>query len=305
MGIGIRTFRPDRRTILRLACTAFTGLAVSAAQAFPLVMMPDSTNNRMVSFDPFDGSLVNSNVFGLAGGTPVHAMQVGSEIWVSEQIGDRVSRWDLNGAALGAITGGLDNVRGMALINNTVYVTNDGTANGAPGAALRMYDTSGGAQGFFATPNSSPFHVLNYRNSLLVASDAANDDIHRYSYAGGSLGTFHNSTSLNFAEQMTYGTDGHILVAAFSSNVIARLDNDNGAILGTYTASGARGVYQLGNGNILWSNGSGAHVIDVNTGGSTQVYTGGGRFFDLVVPEPSTLGLLSLSGLLMVMRRRG
>src|SRR5437870_13794377 len=96
---------------------ATTTLLFARAAEAQFLMMPDSTNNRVVLFDPVNGSVVNPNYFTLASGTPVHAMQVGSEIWVSEQIGDRISRWSLTGTPLGAIgggtTGGLDNVRGM------------------------------------------------------------------------------------------------------------------------------------------------------------------------------------------------
>lgn len=266
--------------------------------------MPDSTNNRLVGFDPFNGSLVNSNIFGLAAGTPIHAMQVGNEIWVSEQLGDRVSRWSLTGTSLGAITGTMDNVRGMGRVGNTIYVTSTGTGNGAPGRQVRMFDTTGAFQGNFLTPASSGFHVFAHQGNILVSSDAANDDIHKYTTAGVSLGAFHNSTGLNFAEQMDYATNGDILVAGFSTNQVARLDPNSGAIVGTFTASGVRGVYQLGNGNVLWTNSAGVHVFNTSTGGSTQVYAGGGRFLELApVPEPVTLIGLA-GGLALIVRRR-
>lgn len=277
---------------------------VSAAHAQVELIMPDSTNNRIVKFDPFNGAVLNPNAFGLAGGTPVHAMQVGNEIWVSEQVGDRVSRWSFTGTSLGAISGALDNIRGMEEIGGTVFVTNAGTANGAPGAALRLFDTSGNSLGFFATPGAtSPFGALDFRGDLLVSSANANDDIHLYTVGGTSLGTFHNSTSLNFAEQMNFDSNGNVLVAGFSSNNVVTLDG-SGAIISSFSASGARGVYQLGNGNILWSNGSGAHVFNPLTGQSTQVYSGGGRYFDtLVVPEPGTL-LALLGGIAVLARKR-
>lgn len=292
-----------KTTLMTLVASA-TLWACGEARA-QYLMMPDSTNNRLVLFNPVDGSVVNPNFFTLASGTPIHAMQVGSEIWVSEQIGDRVSRWDLAGNSLGAITGAMDNLRGMELINNTVYVCNDGTGNGAPGASLLMFDTSGSSLGFFATPFSSPFGILGYGNNLLVSSDVANDDVHQYTLAGTSVGTFHNSTGLNFAEQMNYAHDGNILVTGFSSNNIVRLDFNTGAILNSYTASGARGVWQLDNGNILWTNSAGAHVLDPNTGLSTQVYAGGGRYIDFVlIPAPGALGLLGLAALIGPRRRR-
>ncbi len=286
-------------------------LLLTGVASAQFLMMPDSTNNRLVLFDPMDGSVVNNNYFALASGTPVHAMQVGSEIWVSEQIGDRVSRWSLTGVALGQIgggpTGGLDNIRGMGLINNVVYVTNDGTANTAPGNSVVSYDTSGNPLGFFSTPSSTgPFGVLDYQGGMLVSSSDANDDIHEYTLAGASLGTFHNSTTLNFTEQMNYAANGDVLAAGFSSNNVVRLDSSTGSVLGTFTASGARGVYPLGNGNIMWTSGSGAHVFDTGTGASSQVYIGGGRFIDFVtIPEPTgcVLGLLCF-GMLTTFRRQ-
>jgi sugar lactone lactonase YvrE len=226
---------------------------------------------------------------------------VGNEIWVSEQLGDRLSRWSLTGTSLGQVgggpTGGLDNVRGMGLVNNTVYVTNSGTGNTAPGNAVVMFSTSGTNLGFFPTPNApSPFGVLSHQGGLLISSSAANDDIHRYSLTGTAQGTFHNSTSLNFAEQMDFATNGDVLVAGFSSNNVVRLDPNTGALLSSFAASGARGVFQLDNGNILWTSGAGAFVFDVNTTQSTQVYTGGGRYLDLLtiasVPEPTTFALV-------------
>ena len=109
----------------QVCAVALFSLSFAAASA-QVVLMPDSTNNVLVAFDPTNGSLVNANVFGLAAGTPVHAMTVGSEIWVSEQVGDRVSRWGFDGTALGQLTAAMDNVRGMGMANGQIYVANDG-----------------------------------------------------------------------------------------------------------------------------------------------------------------------------------
>ncbi len=317
----VQATRQHWRRLHRVAARAGTALAMfalllgSAAAQAQVLAMPDSTNNRLVTFSATDGSLLNAELFALAGGTPVHALGVGNEIWVSEQIGDRVSRWGADGSFLGQIgggaTGGLDNVRGMGLVGNTVFITNAGAANGAPGAAVVMVSTSGAAMGSFATATTapSPFGVLAYQGGLLVSSSSANDDIHRYSLAGAPLGTFHNTATLNFAEQMVYASNGDILVAGFSSNNIVRLSAASGAVLTTYVAAGARGVAQLGNGNVMWTSGAGAFVLNTSTGASTQVYSGGGRYLELitVVPEPATVllwagGLLAVAG--AVRRRR-
>lgn len=292
----------------RFFITSFFVAASCAAMAQAVLMMPDSTNNRLVTFSAQDGSLINSNVFALAGGTQVHAMQVGNEIWVSEQIGDRVSRWSMTGTFLGAISGGLDNIRGMGLINGTVYVTNAGTANSAPGPALVTYDTNGNFLGNILTPTTSPspFSVLSHQGGMLVGSSSANDDIHRYNLAGTSLGTFNNS-SISFIEQMDTRANGEVVAACFTTGNISRFDPSTGALLGSFgTATGLRGVRELGNGNFIYSTGAGAFVYDVVSGGVTQVYTGGGRYFDTLnaVPEPATLALLGLSAVALIRRRK-
>jgi hypothetical protein len=262
--------------------------------------MPDSTNNRLVAFNPVDGAVLNSNMFALGGGTPVHAIQVGSEIWVSEQLGDRVSRWSFNGDFLGAITG-LDNVRGMALIGNTVYVTNAGTGNGAPGNAVVMYSTSGALLGSINANALAPSPFgLAHQGGILVSSSSANDDIHRFTLTGTSIGTFHNSATLNFVEQLAFASNGSILAAGFTSNNVAFLDPNNGNIVSSFTAGGVRGVFQLGNGNILWTSGAGTSVYDVTTGTSRLVYAGGGRFIDIAnIPEPSTVAIFGTGALLL------
>ncbi|MEO5721923.1 MAG: PEP-CTERM sorting domain-containing protein [Chthoniobacterales bacterium] len=286
---------------LLAACLLLFTLAFHASGQ-GLVLMPDSTNNRLVAFDPMNGAVLTSNMFALApSSTPVHALQVGAEIWVSEQIGDRVARYDFSGNFLGAITG-LDNVRGMALIGNTVYVTNAGTNNGAPGNAVVMYNFGGTLIGSFPTTGfaPSPFSILAHQGGILVGSSSANDDIHRFTLTGTSIGTFHNTVSLNFVEQLAFAGDGSILAAGFSSNNIAFLDPNNGNLLSSFAAGGARGVYQLGNGNILWTSGAGASIYDVTTQTSTLVYAGSGRFLQFAtIPEPSTLAILSLGALIV------
>lgn len=274
--------------------TVFNGVTVRAEVAggpgdVLRVAMPDSVNNRMVLFDPESGALVDDDWFPLQAGTPIHVVQVGGELWVSEQIGDRVARFDLDGAFLGQIgggpTGGLDNIRGMAIVGDEVWLTNAGTANGAPGAALVRISQTGTVLGSIGTAatSSSPFAILVREDDVLVANSNANDDIHRYDDAGASLGTFHNTTALNFAQQMAIAGNGDVLAAGFSSNTVVRLDAATGALLSSFPASGGRGVYQLANGNILWSNASGVHVYDVASQTSTQVYTGGGRHFGEVL----------------------
>jgi hypothetical protein len=265
------------------------------ALAQDFLMMPDSTNNRLVSFSPVDGSVINSNLFALQGGTPISAVKVGNEIWVSEQIGDRVSRWSTTGTLLGNIGGafpggGLDNLRGAAFVNNTYYVTCAGTANGAPGDAVVMYDASGSPLGSFTTAAlaSGPFSVLSFQGDLLVAGSNNNADIYRFSTTGTPLSIFHNSTAISFAHQVNSYGCCDVICGGFTTNNVVHFDAVGNALSsGTFAASGARGVYYLQNGNIMWTNGSGAWVYDGVTATSTLVYSGGGRHLNLFSSAPA------------------
>ena len=261
-----------------------------------VLLMPDSTNNRMVSFSPVDGREINPSVFALpASTTPIHAIQVGAEIWVSLQVGDRIQRYTIDGTLLGEIGptfpgGGLDNCRGLARIGDTVFVTNAGANNGAPGEAILRFDKFGAFLG--ATPISatspSPFSVLELNGNLLVSSSSAGDDIHEYTLGLASLGAFHDSLAIALAQQLARAPNGNVLCASFSTNSIFELDASSGAVLTGASAPSARGVFPLANGDVLWSgSNSGVNVYDPDSSSSTLVYSGGGRHFGLYETLPS------------------
>ncbi|MEL6139354.1 MAG: hypothetical protein AAFR42_18355 [Cyanobacteria bacterium J06628_6] len=147
-------------------------------------MIPDSVSDRVLLFDPEDGSLVDDNFINGEGlfTTPINAIQVGEEIWVSDQVADSIFRFDLTGGLLGSIVDGLDNIRGMALVDDTVYVSNAGTTNNAPGEAVVTFDTEGNNLGFFIT--GDPYDIFAYNGELLIndinRDDDGGEDIDRY-----------------------------------------------------------------------------------------------------------------------------
>lgn len=279
------------RHLLNAAALAALGTAASAQ----VLIMTNSTTDTLVSFDPLDGSVINASLFAIPNTVQVSAIDVNGEIWISEQTGDRIVRYDSAGNVLGQIGpthsgGGLDNIRGMGFINGQIYVTNSGTQNGAPGNAVVIFDTAGNYVSHFNATGfaPSPFSVLAFQGDLLVASSSANDDVHRFDLAGNSIGTFHNSTSLNFAHQLAPASDGNVWCGGFSSNNVVKLDASTGAVLSSFTASGARGVFELGNGNVMWTNGTGAHVYDPNTNSSTMILAGSSYHLNLYGGAPPT-----------------
>ncbi len=304
-----------------VSCLVVT-LAAGSASAQGVLLIPDSDNDRIMAFDPFNGSVIDLNFItdigavGWAFSTPVEAMQVGSQIWVSDQIEDRVHRFDFAGGFQGSIgNAGLDNIRGMGLINNSVYVANAGTLNGAPGNALVQYDLNGNFIQNIAMTGSSHDVEVTAAGDLLV-TDSTSDNIERYLPSGTPLGAFENPASpINFPQQMAFRSNGNLLVAGFSGTVnagIYEFDSSGNQLSFWLDNFGCRGVYELGNGRILATFGAGAGgrivSIDPSNGTFLTILQGGisPRYINYVeIPAPGASVLLVAFGALGARRRRG
>ncbi|MBK7403269.1 MAG: hypothetical protein IPJ41_01215 [Phycisphaerales bacterium] len=281
------------------------------------IMIPDSTNDRVMLFSEADGSLINADWIDLSpygAQTPVNAIQVGNEVWVSDQLADSIFRFSLDGSThLGTISGGMDNIRGIEWVGNTVYVTNSGTGNGAPGKGIVTIDVpTHTISGFFTAGDDGagdPFDVLSYFGNLLI-NDIAGDDIDTFSTGGSFMSVFHESngsTDLNFPEQMITTDFGTVLVGGFSSpDGVYEFDQLGNELNYWAVGSGVRGVHALENGNILFTDGNGVHVLDPNTLSVTDSLAGvSARFAEcVVVPAPGALALAGLAGLTLAGRRR-
>ncbi|HZW09990.1 MAG TPA: hypothetical protein VFF69_08810 [Phycisphaerales bacterium] len=301
---------------------ALTGIAAGMASAQSRtdgvcdLMIPDSTNDRVMLFSSFDGSLITDNFIDLTpqgAETPINAVQVGQEIWVSDQVADSIFRYSLDGTThLGTISGGMDNIRGIEWVGDTVYVSNSGTNNGAPGQAVVTIDVNTHAvTGSFLVGDDEagdPFDVLDYFGNLLI-NDIDGDDIDTFTTGGAFVSAFHESdgaTGIDFPEQMTRTHMGHVLAAGFSSpSGIYEYDHMGMQVNYWDVGDGARGVHELDNGNIIFTDGDGVHVLDPNTGLVTTTYAGvSARFIECVIPAPGALGLLGMAGLAAARRRR-
>lgn len=300
------------KKLTALAVAVVAGAASSAFAGTPLefLVVPDSSNDILVTFNPFDGSLIDSSFATIGAGTPKHPLQVGDEIWVSNQLTDQIDRFDFSGTLISSITGGLDNIKGMAVVGSEVWVTNAGSNNGAPGNAIVKIDIATASINGFTPTNGSLFDLVNYQGQVL-GSNIGNENLEFYDAAGNFASNFHVSdgvTGIDFPQQLFVRENGGILAAGFSSPSGVYAYDADGNDLGIVAAidSGARGVYELGNGNIMWTNGAGVWVTDINTGLASLVYDGGSsQYIDLVViPAPGAAGLLALAGFAATRRRR-
>lgn len=222
--------------------------------------------------------------------TPKGIAQIGNEIWITDQITDAIYRFDLEGNYLSSITNGMDNIKGLNLINESeVWVTNAGSANGAPGDAILRFDTNGTLLGNFSTGGKSSFDVLDRGNgSVYISYISGGSPIEIRDYTGAFVSNFVAPNVLNFAQQMNFNSDGNLLVANFSSPAGIYLFNiETGVQMNYWSKDSPRGVIELGDGNILFSNGSGIHKLNPTNGTSTTIQSGSSQFFTKLNLSPS------------------
>lgn len=273
----------------RTTTSLFASLALaSAAATQQAIVTTDATTDAVIALSPFDGSLLNASLFGIPNTVQVSAIMVNDQVWVSEQTADRIVRYDVCGNVLGTMGptlagGGLDNIRGMNFFGGIVYVTNDGTNNGATANSLVTFDPAGNYLTTLPLAFSpSPFAVIPWQGDLLVVSSSANDDVHRYTLTGTSVGTFHNSASIGFGHQAIVASDGNVWCSTFTSDTIVKLDATTGAVIQSIPTDNARGVYELLNGNIVWTNTNGIWIHDIGTGSSTLAHPGSCYHLNLI-----------------------
>jgi len=267
------------RSLLSLAALCVASPIASAQ----FILAVDSTTDDVMLLSAVDGSLINPTYIDLTlagASTPIEAIVVGNEIWVSDQIADKLMRFSLDGTTyLGDVIGGMDNIRGMELVDNEVWVSNSGTSGGAPNDAIVRFSTAGVNLGFFAA--NDPFDVVNFQGDVLIAN-ILGEDIDRHDLAGTFLGAFHLSdgvTGIDFPEQISVRANGNVFAAGFSAPIgIYEYDSTGLQINYWAVGNGNRGVVELQNGNILFSDGTGFRVLDPVAVTSTLVMAASGRF---------------------------
>ena len=297
------------------ALSICSGLAL-ASDPYNILTI-DSNTDQVLLLNRFDGSVIDANFLDVASAaaaagtsaTPIECIQVGNEFWVSDQIADRVWRFGSDGSFIGDIGAGqLNNIRGMHQVGNTVYVAMGSDSDVYDRGIITIDATTASVTGQFNgrdTADTSYWDITQVGDELYITnSDTGNDGIERYSLGGDYLGNLVSSdgtTGIDFAQQMFVRSNGNLLVGGFSSPSGVWEFLADGTSLGIVAGLdlGTRAAIDLGNGEILWSNGSFL---------ATDSYTvaeGSFRFFTQTnVPAPASLAMLGLGGLAATRRRR-
>ncbi|MEO6694152.1 MAG: hypothetical protein ABIY50_09900 [Ignavibacteria bacterium] len=277
--------------------------ASSDAIGTKYLMITESSNDRVYLFNEANGDLIDTAFIPFTRPqlqTPKHALQhySGSDIIVSDQLSDVVQRFDATGsytnvyAPVGAT---FDNLRGIAFrtgSNNLLVTIGGGTYNNT----IQQCDPSGNYLGTFIPVNtaqmSSPFDILQRQNDILIANFATTNRIGRFDLNGTFLNSFYTGSSFGLTQQLHRLPNGLIAASAFGTPSGVAILDSNGTFIKLLTGvTGNRGIYLLGNGNYLTTNGAGAHEIDSSTGALIRTVVGGNSFQYISLYESDNLRL--------------
>ncbi|MFG0252379.1 MAG: PEP-CTERM sorting domain-containing protein [Phycisphaerales bacterium JB038] len=289
------------RKTLVFAAGAIVLLSGSAFAQY--LAIPDSTSDTIGMYDPFDGTYMGVVIDGDGMfSTPINAI-LGPDnlIYVSDQIEDSVFRFDMAGNFVDVYadaTDGLNNIRGIDFYDGKLFVTSGDDY-------VATFDGPHNRLGDFINDGSDPFDILFLDDGSALLSDIAGttDNVRLYN-PDGSLNAV--LFDINFPEQVQVDSSlpGAYLSIAFSGDQVTDFDLD-GTISDTWFFNGGRGVYRLGNGNLLLTAGDGVWEMDPATGNLIENKNpdASARFIEYIVPAPSTMALFGL-GALTLRRRR-
>lgn len=283
---------------MKLATTLGTAVllvALGAPAWAGVLLIPDSGADRVWAFDPFDGSLVTTDFIPnhASLSQPINAVDSGhGSILVTDELGDAVLEFNWDGSFIGTFadaSDGLDGPFGITVHGNQVYV-----ASNVNGRIVR-FDADGSNPTLWAQGFGTPRDIV-FRSGDALVSESAGDDIVQLSLGGVFQSIWHNSdgvTGIDFPQQIQLESNGNLLAAGFSPPFGLYVYDAGGAQASAYTnlVTSPRGVYRLGNGQLLYAGGTRIMRYDPATLSEVTVINQLGasfRFIEFVEPPPPT-----------------
>lgn len=263
------------------------------------LLIPEWTNDKVYAFDSQTGDLIDPDFIPSTPTTlqsPRHAFESPwGTIMVADQISDAVQEFDTSGVFIRtyAPAGGpnpsiLDNIRGVFFKPDRKLLVTVGS--GANQNTVQQFDTGGVPMGAFIPVGNlnSPFYIIKRNSEYLIANSSAPNDVQKYDLNGVFISNFIVSASLTFPQQIIRLQNGNLVIAGFSSPSGLVFFDSTGTYLNTFTGvTGNRGVYKLGNGNYLTTNGTGVHEIDDTTGALIRTIATASNFQFIDIYNPS------------------
>jgi hypothetical protein len=278
MTVGVSTDLLEENTGIQLQTNATPGESVVSRLQDEVLLIPDWTYDRVLAFDPYDGSYVEEIIpsDGRLSSPKCAIPSTRGTIFVSDQVSDAVFEYDTDGNYITTIanlaSSGIDNIRGITVYNEYLYVT---VYQGSHAETIQRFDLNGGSQLTWTSSHiNSPFDI-HFRSNDALVTNADSDAIDRYDHSGTWLGTF-VGTGIQFPSQIYERSNGNLYITGtFSPAGIYEYDQ-NGALLNYYPIDRTmRGVYELGNGLLLFSSSASVSTYNPANGQIVDIYTDG------------------------------
>ncbi len=258
---------------------------ISLNQLSKALMIPIWDTDSVGMYDPTDGTFLGNLLwvplmYG-AISSPKNAIPgPDKNIYVSDQVQDAVFVFDTAGTFLHVYadsSDGLNNIRGIAFRGDHLFVTSAAIPD-------RVFEFSGPHTFVrnFIQDNSDPFDIffLDDGRALLSNIEGSSDNVRLYD----SSGTFISQVIPgNFPQQIQFDSvlPGAFFNAMWGNDQILDFELE-GTIVKTLSLSDVRGVYRLGNGNLLATNNNGVYELDSATGAVVeQENTGSAQYIEL------------------------
>jgi hypothetical protein len=201
-------------------------------------------------------------------------------IYATDQILDAIHVFDRQGNFLydyADASDGLDNIRGVSFRGDHLFICT--YAQGikeftAPHSMLRV----------FIPTNQSQWDITFLEDGSSLVSSSGTNTVMHYDSSGTPLATlyytrFPEQINLDVADFNTY------LNTSMTADSVRDFDI-SGTINEVTILDGSRGVYRLGNGNLLITNGSGVHEVDPGTNIIIETENTGANYFIELVRAP-------------------
>jgi hypothetical protein len=270
------------RTAAISAAMALAASASAASETFLLI--PDTGADRIWAFSAFDGSVISNNyipadgrmkqvmqVAQLPGGTLVMADPGTSQACAAD---DGVREYTPCGQYIRTIASSADGVcnpEGITVAYGKAWFVRlyDAASEPTPGrSALWSFnvDGTGLAEGCLNVGLDKPWGILPFQGGFLV-SDSTDDNVEFVRLDCVPAAPFMDSdgaTGPNFPQQVSLMADGSIGVASFSSPTTGLyFYGPDGTPLDVHNPLVApRGIFQLGNGEILYTGGTAVRAFN-------------------------------------------
>lgn len=251
------------------------------------ILVLESSTKKVIQLDEQTGIVSNTSFIDLSPlnpGTVKGIAQVNNKIWITDQLKNSIYIYSLSGVYESSITTGLSNIRGLNVVNDEVWVANEGSTNGSTANSIVRFSKTGVKLGYYPTI-LSPFDALDYGSGFGLVSSFSTNGITKLSYNGAVSSAFVPAGVISSPEQMNFTNGGNVLVAVFSSMgsnpAGLYVFSPAGALLSKYpvTTGSVRGTIALTNGAYLASTSTGVYSINSVSGASTLRASGNFQFF--------------------------